>query len=139
VVAVVLLIVGATALGIALVVLQPLVLVSYLAFGAVWGGVWRVAPWLVSRLHARERGISALDDEYGQALAILAGGIGLGVVILFNWFYIGPNPYPTMSPLDITNASSSTIASFVVLGALAGGLVRLSRVVAIRRGPPDGG
>ena len=133
----ILLLLGATAVGIALVVLQPLVLVSYLAFGAVWWGVWRAAPWLVSRMHARERGISALDDEFGQALAILAGGIGLGVVILFNWFYIGPNPYPTRSPLDIMNATSSTVASFVVLGALAGGVVRLSRVEAIRRGPPE--
>jgi hypothetical protein len=134
VIPVVLLIVGASALGCALVVIQPLVLVSYLAFGLVWWGAWRAAPWLVSR-NRRERGISAMDDEYGQALAIFAGGIGLGAVVLFNWFYIGPHPYPERSPMDIMNASASTIASFVVLGALAGGLVRLSRISAARRGP----
>jgi len=134
VVAIVVSFVLATAMSIALVVASPLVLAAYVAFGLVWWIVFRFAPGLVAGGQARVRGLSAVDDEYGQAVAILAGGIGLGVVIVFNWFYIGPNPYPTRSALDITNATSSTIASFIVLGALAGGLFRLSRVAAYRRG-----
>lgn len=131
---VVLLIVVDTVLGGALVVVAPLVLLAYGAYSVIWWVVWRYAPTLVARRHARDRGISALDDEYGQALAIFAGGVGLGVVIFFNWFWIGPNPYPNRSLLDIANATSSTIASVVVWGALIGGVFRLSRVEASRRG-----
>jgi len=137
VVAVILLVTVATLVGAALLVVVPLWLLGYGLYTLAWWGIWRAAPRAMSRLRGNGRGISALDDEYGQAWAVLAGALGLATLVIFNWFYIGPNPYPERDLLDILNATSSTIASFIVLGALAGGLARVARLAPLRRSNID--
>ncbi len=136
-VAVILLVTAAALAGGVLLVTVPLWLLGYGLYTLAWWGIWRMAPGVMSRLRGIGRGISAMDDEYGQALAVVAGALGLAALVIFNWLYIGPNPYPERSLLDVLNATSSTIASFVVLGYLGAGLARMSRLAVLRKTDVD--